>query len=93
MRTDPEPHDVASFQNAEGAIVNTHSHGIHWTPLTHPLEVQAGVIGVRRKKAVGLPGLPLHMIRKASIGIPESALRKRTHVYKSSTVSGRVRPA
>ena len=79
VRANPEPHDVASFQNAKGAIVDTHSHRIHLAPLTYPLEVQARVIGVRRKKTVGLPGLTLHMIRKASIGIPESALRKRMH--------------
>ena len=52
VRANPEPYDVASFQNAEGSIVDTHSHRIHWTPLTHPLEVQAGMAWIQSKETV-----------------------------------------
>jgi hypothetical protein len=41
MRANPEPHDVASVQNAEGTIVNAHPHRVHWAPLAHTLEIQA----------------------------------------------------
>ena len=35
----PEPHDVAFVQNAEGTIGNAHACRVHRTPLTHTLEI------------------------------------------------------
>ena len=76
VRSDPEPHDAALVHYSKSAIVDTYAHRVHRTPPTHPLEVEAGVIGIRRKETVRFPRLPSHVVRKASICIPEAPLRK-----------------
>ena len=91
--SDPEPHDAALVHYSKSAIVDTYAHRVHRTPPTHPLEVEAGVIGIRRKETVRFPRLPSHVVRKVPICIPETLTRKRTHAYKSSAERGQVRPA
>ena len=76
VRSDPEPHDAALVHYSKSAIVDTYAHRVHWPPPTHPLEVEAGVIGIRLKESVRFPRLPSHVVRKASICLPEAPLRK-----------------
>ena len=50
MWANPEPHDVASVQNAQGAIVDTHTHRVRRTPPAHALEIQTWMLRVRGKE-------------------------------------------
>ena len=88
VRADPEPHDVTSVQHSKSPIVIAYPYRINRTPTAHPLEIQTRMIGVKCEEAVGLPRLPLNVIREEPICIPETSVRKRAQVYKSSMLRG-----
>ena len=74
VRTNPEPDDFVLIQQAERAIVNTHTNRVHRTPLTHEFEFQAWVTGIGHEEPIGYARFLLYLFRKSSIGIPETGV-------------------
>ena len=74
VRTDPEPDDFVLIQQTECAIVNTHTYGVHRTPLTYEFKLQAWVTRIRHEEAIGNACFLLDLIRESSIGIPKACM-------------------
>ena len=74
VRANPEPNDFVSFQQAECAIVNTHTNRVHRTPLTHELELQTWVSGIGHEEPIGNARFFSDLIGKSSISIPKTGM-------------------
>ena len=62
VRADPEPNDDIAFDDADGAMPESHPRSVDWPRRVHVLEAEASMLRVLLETAVGFTGPPLNMI-------------------------------
>jgi hypothetical protein len=76
MASDPEPSDLVVLQKPDGTVGDGHPHGVDGFSVVDPLELEAAVLRVLPKEAVGLLR-GVANLRKAARGTPPRSAASR----------------
>jgi hypothetical protein len=73
MRADPEPHDLVTFQEPEGAVSQCHADRVNRLASVDLLKLQARMLGVLAKEPIRFPSRFLNLSWQVAIRRPEAS--------------------
>ena len=91
VASDPEPGNFVVLEESNSTVRDRHSHGVHRFLVVDLLELEARVLRVLAKQAVGFPSGVANLGGQLTVRRPESRRRERPHNFSGS--SAVVRPA